>query len=171
MHKMNYTLKKSFGRIIDFIYSRLLLEHLMRNTMRAILLSILVIISPLFLFAQSAASDSAIIFFDKKILDFGTAKQGESKTVIFTFTNKGNKPLIVSDALKGCGCTSVKWTKEPVMPGKQGYVWATFNSNIGYGHIMKPIHIHSNATVPQMDIYIQGELLNEKFQTSDTNQK
>ncbi len=113
--------------------------------------------------AQPSAKDSAVFSFKEKIYNFGNVKQGEKVTHEFKFKNTGNKPLVISDVVKGCGCTTVRWTTEPIMPGGEGAIWATFNSNIGYGHIMKPLHIYSNASVPQFDIYIQCELLNEKF--------
>ncbi|GDX52222.1 hypothetical protein LBMAG27_12690 [Bacteroidota bacterium] len=112
-------------------------------------------------------NDSAVLIFKEKIYDFGNVKQSESVTHEFKFKNTGTKPLVISDVVRGCGCTTRKWTTEPVMPGEEGSVWATFTSNIGYGHIMKPLHIYSNATVPQLDIYIQCELLNEKFITTN----
>ncbi len=111
----------------------------------------------------NAKTDSAVLSFKEKIYDFGNVKQGESVTHEFKFKNTGNKPLVISDVVKGCGCTTARWTPEPVLPGGEGSVWATFNSNIGYGHIMKPLHIYSNASTQKMEIYIQCELLNEKF--------
>ncbi len=107
--------------------------------------------------------DSAVLKISEKIFDFGTVKQGQPTTHEYKVTNTGNKPLVISDVVRGCGCTTPRWTQDPILPGQSGSIWATFKSDIGYGHIMKPLHIYSNATVPQMDIYIQGELLNEKF--------
>ena len=111
----------------------------------------------------SEKKDSAVLKISEKIYDFGTVKQGQATTHEFKVTNTGNKPLVISEVVRGCGCTTPKWTQDPIMPGQQGSIWATFKSDIGYGHIMKPLHIHSNATIPEMDIYIQGELLNEKM--------
>ena len=110
----------------------------------------------------TAKKDSAVLKISEKTWDFGVVKQGEPTTHEFKVTNTGNKPLVISDVVRGCGCTTPRWTQDPIMPGQSGSIWATFKSDIGYGHIMKPLHIYSNATVPQMDIYIQGELLNEK---------
>lgn len=118
---------------------------------------------------QIIMRDSAVITFKEKIYDFGYIKQGEKVTHEFKLKNTGNKPLVISDIVRGCGCTMVRWTTEPIMPGGEGAVWATFFSNIGYGHIMKPLHIYSNATVPQLDIYIQCELLNEKFHITNSD--
>ena len=35
---------------------------------------------------------------------------------IFTFTNVGKEPLIISNAKAGCGCTVPQWPKEPIAP-------------------------------------------------------
>ena len=117
----------------------------------------------------SVKKDSAVLKISEKIFDFGTVKQGQATTHEYKVTNTGNKPLVISDVVRGCGCTTPRWTQDPIMPGQSGSIWATFKSDIGHGHIMKPLHVYSNATVPQMDIYIQGELLDEKFDNSKSD--
>lgn len=136
-----------------------------KNLFSNLILSVILILNYFSVTAQTITTkkDSAVLSFKEKIFDFGNVKQGESVTHEFIFKNTGNKPLVISDVVRGCGCTTVRWTPEPIMPGENGSVWATFKSNIGYGHIMKPLHIYSNGIVPQMDIYIQCELLDEKL--------
>lgn len=107
--------------------------------------------------------DSAVLSFQEYLYDFGKIYQDEKVTHEFRFINTGNKPLVISNVERECGCTSYRWTPEPIMPGGEGEVWATIIFETGYGNIMKPLHIFSNATIPQMDIYIKCELLSEKL--------
>ena len=64
----------------------------------------------------------AEIQFDKLTVDFGTLKVGDVKTVTITFTNIGKKPLILDDVISSCDCTTVDWSKQPIMPGKKGTI-------------------------------------------------
>src|SRR5678815_823468 len=59
--------------------------------------------------------------------DFGKIKQGVPVTHEFKFTNKGKVPMVITNAQGSCGCTTPNWTHEPVMPGGEGVVKATFN--------------------------------------------
>ncbi len=60
--------------------------------------------------------------------DFGSVKAGEKVDIRFRFRNTGDKPLIVQSVHAGCGCTVPEYTQEPVMPGKEGFIKAVFNS-------------------------------------------
>jgi len=72
-------------------------------------------------------SDTTIVF--KKLThDFGSIAQDSGKVnYSFEFMNKGVHPVIVQNATTSCGCTTSGWTKEPVEPGKTGYVTVSYN--------------------------------------------
>jgi hypothetical protein len=70
-----------------------------------------------------------VITFETTNHDFGTIKEGEVVEYKYKFKNTGDAPLIIQNAQGSCGCTASDWTKEPVMPGEEGYVMAKFDSN------------------------------------------
>src|SRR5213078_2163601 len=76
----------------------------------------------------AAKSDMAVIQWDAATYDFGKIKQGVPVTHEFKFTNKGKVPAVITNAQPSCGCTTPNWTKEPIPPGGQGFVEATFNA-------------------------------------------
>ena len=79
-------------------------------------------------FTYANAQKQADIKFDKTTMDLG--KFPESNPVqkcTFTFTNTGNAPLIINQAIASCGCTVPEYTKEPVAPGKTGTINVTYN--------------------------------------------
>lgn len=88
-----------------------------------------------------------VITFDDAVHDFGTIAKGEKVTYAFHFKNTGNNDLIIRHAQASCGCTVPEWPKEPVPPGKDGYVTVTFDSEGKSGSIQKTITIIAN-TVP-----------------------
>ena len=54
---------------------------------------------------DAAAKNLPVMTFDKSEHDFGTIEQGTPQETIFTFTNTGNAPLIITNATSSCGCT------------------------------------------------------------------
>lgn len=94
--------------------------------------------------AQSA--NGAILEFSEKSFEFGDIVQGDSVKHVFKFINKGNAPLMLKEVLTTCGCTVPKFSKDPVMPGKEGEILVKFNSEGKEGRLTKVITILSNAT-------------------------
>ena len=96
--------------------------------------------------------------FEEDEYNFGTIKQGESATHIFTFTNTGKEPLIITNASGSCGCTVPDWPKEPIKKGEKGTVKVTFNSAGKMGMQDKTVTIQSNAKTNPKVIHIKGNV-------------
>jgi hypothetical protein len=94
----------------------------------------------------------------EETFDFGSIPQGTPVTHVFEFTNTGNQPLVISTVDKSCGCTTPKWTTEPVLPGKKGTVSATYNAAT-IGGFNKTITVHSNALGGDKVLYIKGTVV------------
>jgi len=99
----------------------------------------------------------AEIEFDKISFDYGTLKNGEVKTGVFTYTNVGNKPLVLFDVIVSCDCTEVEWQKEPVMPGKTGTIKAVYTAKTA-GLITKQITVQSNAQTDRIRLQLKGNV-------------
>lgn len=102
----------------------------------------------------------ADIKFDKTTHNFGTFS--ESNPVVthtFTFTNVGNAPLVIHQAVASCGCTVPEFTEEPVLPGEKGTVKVTYNGEGRYpGHFKKSITIRTNGKTEMLRLFIEGEM-------------
>ncbi|PRY15446.1 uncharacterized protein DUF1573 [Pontibacter ummariensis] len=94
---------------------------------------------------QEQAVNGPAITFDETEHNFGDITQGDVVEHTFKFTNTGTQPLVIERVDVSCGCTTPAWTKEPVMPGKTGFISAKFNSAGKMGQQKKPLTIHSNA--------------------------
>ncbi|MEZ0484550.1 DUF1573 domain-containing protein [Fibrella aquatica] len=92
--------------------------------------------------------------------NFGKVKQGKPVTVSYTFTNKGEAPLLVTSAKGSCGCTGVDWPKEAVMPGATGQIKATFNA-ASLGAFSKSVYVESNADGGPVTLTFNGEVVTE----------
>ena len=77
--------------------------------------------------------------------NYGKITEGQKLDVSFRFKNTGDKPLIIRTIRPGCGCTAAEPPKEPVAPGGEGTIKATFNSQGKEGHNSKAIYIEANT--------------------------
>ena len=76
-----------------------------------------------------------------------------------TFTNIGDAPLVIHQAVASCGCTVPEYTKEPIMPGKKGTIKVTYNGTGKYpGHFKKSITLRTNAKTEMVRLYIEGDM-------------
>jgi len=110
------------------------------------------------------AQKPAEIKFDKTTHNFGTFSEKEPKvTCVFTYTNVGEQPLVVNQAIASCGCTVPEYTKTPVQPGEKGEIKVTYNGAGKFpGHFKKSITIRSNGAVEMTRLYIEGDMTEAK---------
>ena len=94
--------------------------------------------------------------------EFGTITEGPAAEYEFHFVNTGKEPIVLQKVQASCGCTTPTYSKDPVMPGKEGVVKASFNTQGRVGHFEKNITVVSNAGTKVL--YIKGEV--EKAPTS-----
>lgn len=96
------------------------------------------------------------IEFATKSHDFGTFEEGTQATYTFTFKNTGNAPLVLNSVRASCGCTTPKWTKEPIAPGGEGTVTAIYNSKGRVGNFTKTITVTHNGEGGTVYLTIRG---------------
>ncbi len=61
-------------------------------------------------------------------VDVGQIPQGTPKNIEFEFKNTGDKPVIITNVKPACGCTAADYTKDPIAPGKSGFIKAIYNA-------------------------------------------
>ena len=99
--------------------------------------------------ASQPTEKQPIITFDKTEHDFGTVLQGEVVTYSFHFTNTGSSPLIISNVNTSCGCTVGDFSREPIAPGKDGYIKATYDSKGHHGFQSRALTVITNTNPSQ----------------------
>lgn len=98
--------------------------------------------------------------FDHTEFDFGNIKEtGGDVTHTFTFTNKGDAPVVVQHVSTSCGCTVSEWTKEPVLPGQKGTVTARYSPFGRPNGFTKFLTVTTNADPATYTLYIKGNVL------------
>ena len=86
-----------------------------------------------------------ITWLDSTERDFGTIPEGQKLEVAFRFLNSGSKPLIIARVQPSCGCTVAEQPDEPILPGKEGVIKASFNSEGRVGINHKKIYVMANT--------------------------
>lgn len=106
-------------------------------------------------FSQSAPN----ALFDKNIHDFGTIKEEiGAVTTQFEFTNTGNSPLIIQRVVASCGCTTPKFTKEPILPGKKGVIDVRYSTVRRPGNFRKNVRVFTNVPDSVYVLTISGRV-------------
>lgn len=108
-----------------------------------------------------AKVQGAGLVFQNEVLDYGTITRGSDGKREFTFTNNGNVPLIITNAQGSCGCTVPSIPREPIMPGKNGSIGVSYDTN-RVGSFTKTVTITSNAAeLPTKVLTIKGTVTPE----------
>ena len=114
----------------------------------------------LMLSSVCAVMGQARIKFDKVTHNFGTFYESSPvQKCTFTFTNVGDKPLVINQAMASCGCTVTTYTKAPIKPGEKGVINVTYNGRGKFlGNFSKVINVRCNGVPEMVRLYIKGNM-------------
>jgi hypothetical protein len=104
---------------------------------------------------NAKTTTGAVAKFDKTVYEFGELQQGVPQTATFTLSNEGKEPLIISSAKASCGCTNLKYEKDPILPGKSTAISVTYNA-AAQGNFIKTITVNTNASDQPVILSIKG---------------
>ena len=77
---------------------------------------------------DNTSSKIPVMTFDKKVHDFGTIQNGTPVETVFSYTNTGDSPLVITDIKSTCGCTVPRdWSREPLNPGESSQFTVKFD--------------------------------------------
>lgn len=95
---------------------------------------------------------------EAQIVDLGDVAFRVSKDAEFKLTNTGNQPLLITSAKASCGCTNLRYSQEPILPGKTSVMAVTFNGT-GNGPFRKSITVQTNDSQNPTVLQITGTVL------------
>ncbi len=100
-----------------------------------------------------------VLQFEKVEHDFGTIQEGQKVSYTYKFKNTGEAPLIIQSAQPSCGCTVPEWSKDPIQPGKEGFVKAEFDSKGKPNAQNKTITVTANTWPKQTTLRFKAMVL------------
>ncbi len=83
--------------------------------------------------------------------NFGTVNQDTKNEHVFSFTNTGAEPLVISNARGSCGCTVPEYPREPIAPGETGEIKVVYSPGKQKDQQTKTVTITAN-TEPETTI-------------------
>lgn len=92
--------------------------------------------------------------------DFGKIREVDGPVShTFEFTNTSAEPMLIEFISVSCGCTTPEYSKEPVLPGKQGKIVVTYDPAGRPGAFNNTVVVTSGGRRDQTRLTIQGEVL------------
>ncbi|KQT20614.1 hypothetical protein ASG22_16710 [Chryseobacterium sp. Leaf405] len=91
-------------------------------------------------------------------IDVGNIPQGKPKVIRFEFTNITKKPIIIENVAPSCGCTTADYTKTPILPGKTGFVEASYNAAAS-GAFMKTVNVTTSDSKTPKTLSFKGTVV------------
>jgi hypothetical protein len=99
------------------------------------------------------------VTFDKVAHDFGEIQNGTPVETVFTYTNSGQSPLVVTDIKSTCGCTVPQgWSREPLAPGASSQFTVKFNGK-GANKVSKTITLTTNTESGREQVRISAFII------------
>ena len=109
--------------------------------------------------AEQPTGKEPIITFDKTEHEFGKLLQGEVVTYSFHFTNTGNAPLLITEVKTSCGCTAGDFPREPIKPGQDGLIKATYDSKGHHGFQSRTLSVTSNTNPSTTVLRLKADVM------------
>lgn len=131
--------------------------------MKKLILILLALVATVSIASAQDAKKAPKAVFEKNVHDFGKVEESKGTvSTVFKFKNEGNAPFIIQRSVSSCGCTASDYTKEPILPGKEGNVTVTFTTTGRPGVINKSVTLFTN--VPDSIYYLKiiGEVIRNK---------
>jgi len=117
-----------------------------------------IFIAGLMLVFQTSFAQNAVEFKNSKHSFGEIAEEGDQATHKFIFVNKGTEPMVINNVQASCGCTTPDWTRDAILPGKEGFVLAKYNPKGRPGPFVKTLTVFTDKNEQQM-LTIEGNVV------------
>lgn len=127
--------------------------------MRYVLHTLLLAFSLLSGLAAVSAQQVPILFEEPK-WNFGDVQEsGGSVEHTFVFTNVSDRPVVIVDVSTGCGCTTPKYSRKPVLAGAKGEIVVAFDPINRPGHFSKGVSVMTSASKEPVLLQVEGNVV------------
>ena len=95
------------------------------------------------------------VMYNNTVVDLGKFDWHHEQKATFTLTNTGNLPLVITDVITSCGCTTVEYDKEPIRPSSKVELKVQYKADHPE-HFDKAITVYCNAETSPIKLRIVG---------------
>lgn len=149
----NSALKNDWDRVIDRLYL-MVNDESPKNNMITVTATITEDFSEL---SADEKEQAPKTYFESRIYNFGTMKQGKKIEHNFVLKNVGESNLIIRRVWATCGCTAVTPNKTVIKPNGSTQIKTVFNSTGRKGNQKKMIKVITNdPDNPSITLWLEG---------------
>ncbi len=94
------------------------------------------------------------------IYEMGTIETGERTVLELKLKNTLQKPFVINDVIRFCGCTIPEFETAPILPQKYSVVKITFIAD-HLGLFSKSVKIYLNTQKKPVQILFRGEIVSK----------
>ncbi|MBQ3916843.1 MAG: DUF1573 domain-containing protein [Bacteroidales bacterium] len=106
--------------------------------------------------------------FDKIVHDFGDIMISDGpQSCSFSVKNVSSQPIAINNVISSCGCTDVKWTREPIRQGKAGSITATYDNTQGPYPFDKTLTVYIAGLKKPVILRLRGSVHDKKQSLSE----
>lgn len=113
--------------------------------------------------AAHAASAAPV----EKEFNVGMLRTGDSIEHVFEIRNTGSLPVVIKMVKASCGCTTVDWKRDPVLPGRTGWIRSRLKAG-DPGRLRKSVVAQLNTGDPFMVFYLVAEVIPKSLGSKKT---
>lgn len=103
-------------------------------------------------------TSKGFIEFKQDSYSFGELTEGDVVGHRFKCFNSGVEPVHILHVDKTCGCTDVKYSKKPILPGDTTYVELIFDTKGWSGRQVKQVKVITNDSLPVKELRIWADI-------------
>lgn len=100
---------------------------------------------------------------DRPVRKIGEIIYNQPKTVEYEITNKGNRPLVISQVHPSCGCVEVAYPVVPVPAGGKSKISATYDAKM-LGTFYKELAVYTNISQEPVYLSFDGRVVTSLLQ-------
>lgn len=119
-------------------------------------------------FLPTMLAAQAIFTPDKTVWNFGVIQEAKGKVYhVYTYTNTGNKPLVINEVISSCGCAVAEYPKYPLEPNEKAELKVLFDPHGRTSRVNKSLKIVYNSGKSICNLFIKGFIEIEINPTED----
>lgn len=103
-------------------------------------------------------TDSILTLGGSDTIRFGRMHEGEIAEKPLQLVNAGSRPMIIRSVERTCGCTTLKYENQPIMPGQTHQLQLRFDARGEWGWQLKLIRLYLNEATEPLRLYVEAEI-------------
>lgn len=89
---------------------------------------------------------------------FGHLFEGETAQLPLLLHNQTDRPIVLLRIERSCGCTTLDFENQPIMPDEKRAATISFDARGTWGWQMKVLTIHFSGDLPPRKLFVEAEV-------------